>query len=162
MRGGEGDNQLFGKAGNDSLVGGNGSDWISGDAGDDILWGTTGNGFVGFDTAQIDTLTGGEGRDTFALADGRNDIYYNESGEADYTIIRDFDKNNDKLGINFLSDRFYYTLSSALPSGVTKGQSLYYNTERSELIAVIQTSDGSLLDLSKDSIFTAVPSFSKI
>jgi len=159
MRGGEGDNQLFGKAGNDSLVGGNGSDWISGDAGDDILWGTTGNGFFGFDAAQIDTLTGGEGRDTFALADGRKDSYYVTSGEADYTIIRDFDKNNDKLGINSLSNR-NYTLSSALPSGVTKGQSLYF--ENTELIAVIQTSDGSPLNLSKDSIFTTVPSFFKI
>jgi len=167
MRGGEGDNQLFGKAGNDSLVGGGGSDWISGDAGDDILWGTTGE--FNYDyivTAQIDTLTGGAGRDTFALSQEPSDTnysYYLYYGEADYAIIRDFDKANDKLGVsNTPGAKLYYTLSSVLPSGVSKGQSLYRDGSSKELVAVIQTLDGSPLDLSKDSIFTTVPSFSKI
>jgi Ca2+-binding RTX toxin-like protein len=160
MRDGEGDNQLFGKAGNDSLVGGNGSDWISGDAGDDILWGTTGDPTI--DNAQIDTLTGGAGRDIFALWDASTGIrlpYYNLFGEADHAVIRDFDKANDKLGVD-LNFKRYYSLSNALPAGVSKGQSLYL--DNTELVAVIQTSDGSALNLSKDSIFTEVPSFFKI
>ena len=54
MRGGQGNDALWGEDGNDTLHGDAGDDWLSGGAGDDLIFGGDGN----------DTLRGGSGNDT--------------------------------------------------------------------------------------------------
>ncbi|WP_439815000.1 beta strand repeat-containing protein [Zavarzinia sp. CC-PAN008] len=69
--------QLFGAAGNDTLLGGAGENYLSGDAGDDLLSGLAGDdsllGGVGNDTLLAgtgnDKVFGGDGNDTFRMAE---------------------------------------------------------------------------------------------
>lgn len=99
LDGGDGTDILFGSLGNDSLVGGDdddflvagvGNDSLSGDAGNDTLIGV--DPFVpafGFGQGEIDTLSGGEGVDTFVL--GQDDqVFYVGEGNNDYALITDF------------------------------------------------------------------------
>lgn len=70
-----GDDQFWGGNGNDVILGGNGNDQLMGDAGDDQLngqggndrlWGGNGNDvLVAIDSGTSDSVTGGEGIDTF-------------------------------------------------------------------------------------------------
>ena len=82
---------LSGAAGDDSLLSGGGNDTISGGIGNDFLSGAsplTG----GVLPDEIDTLTGGSGADTFALADSSNPYYYGfDAGAQNYALITDFD-----------------------------------------------------------------------
>ena len=57
VRGGEGDDVIWGAADGNTLFGDAGNDWIAGNAGDDVIAGGAGN----------DTLAGGGGIDTFAF-----------------------------------------------------------------------------------------------
>jgi Ca2+-binding RTX toxin-like protein len=125
LDGGKGDDTLFGSLGNDSLsgrsgtdalVGGVGSDSLSGGAGNDTLVGVDpfvpafGFGGNGSPIApfEIDTLTGGQGRDRFVLGDNgsvlgisREDaepaIYYLGGGNSDYALITDFTLGRDVI-----------------------------------------------------------------
>jgi Ca2+-binding RTX toxin-like protein len=63
--GGTGNDQVSGKGGDDELFGGEGEDQLFGDDGDDLLRGGLGN-----DTLTGDDSSGGEGMDTFVLAEG--------------------------------------------------------------------------------------------
>ena len=54
--------QMFGGAGNDTLVGGSGGDLLFGQSGNDTLLGKGGNDFL-FGGSGNDTLTGGDGDD---------------------------------------------------------------------------------------------------
>lgn len=67
LRGGDGDDTMFGGGGDDPLHGGNDDDRLSGDSGDDVLMGGHGN----------DTLSGGTGDDRLMLGDG------NDAGSGD-------------------------------------------------------------------------------
>lgn len=70
-----GNDTLNGLAGNDKLVGGDGTDVLNGGIGDDELTGVgSGNGL-----GELDTLTGGGGKDTFVLGQ-QGSIYYNDGG----------------------------------------------------------------------------------
>jgi len=68
-----GNDTLIGLTGNDKLVGGDGSDILYGKAGNDELIGVGSS----FGVGEVDTLTGGIGRDTFVLGN-QNSIYYND------------------------------------------------------------------------------------
>ncbi|MEO0868963.1 MAG: calcium-binding protein, partial [Cyanobacteria bacterium J06642_11] len=81
--GGAGNDRIGGKGGNDQLVGGLGNDEIWGDAGDDILQGGLGN-----DTLTGDDRSGGTGADTFILAAG-----------AGTDLIMDFEVGIDLIGL---------------------------------------------------------------
>ncbi len=78
LYGGEGNDTLNGRSGDDFLYGGEGDDTLNGDAGDDVLDGGTGN----------DRLRGGAGDDTYMydLGDGQDRIYDNKSGEFGDTL----------------------------------------------------------------------------
>ncbi|MDY7024207.1 MAG: calcium-binding protein, partial [Cyanobacteriota bacterium] len=65
IHGGLGDDRIGGKGGNDLLLGDEGNDTIWGDDGDDILRGGLGN-----DVLTGDDFSGGQGADTFILAEG--------------------------------------------------------------------------------------------
>ncbi|MEA5496562.1 FG-GAP-like repeat-containing protein [Limnoraphis robusta Tam1] len=81
--GGSGNDQVGGKGGNDELFGGEGEDQLFGDDGDDLLRGGLGN-----DTLTGDDSSGGEGVDTFVLAEG----------EGIDTIV-DFELGIDLIGL---------------------------------------------------------------
>ena len=95
--GGNGNDILTGEAGRDELVGGEGNDFLSGGNGDDRLTGVDpsipGLGFV---FGEIDSFTGGGGRDTFVLGAGTQ-VFYNDLGNTDYALINDFNISRDLI-----------------------------------------------------------------
>ncbi|MBD2500053.1 choice-of-anchor I family protein [Anabaena azotica] len=88
INGGNGDDVLYGNRGNDTLIGGNGNDVIWGGAGADSLNGGNGN----------DTLIGGLGKDTLTGGSGSDRFVYNAFNEGTDTIT-DFTTNQDILDL---------------------------------------------------------------
>ena len=72
LDGGGGNDILFGGDGNDILIGSAGSDFIAGEGGSDRINGT--NSFARGQN-EVDTLTGGAGRDRFVLGDANGAFY---------------------------------------------------------------------------------------
>ena len=83
INGGAGADRLYGGAGADRLYGGAGADTLEGGAGADLLAGGAG----------VDTLTGGEGKDWFTLHQGAL-----TSGTLD--IVTDFTRGEDKIKVD--------------------------------------------------------------
>jgi Ca2+-binding RTX toxin-like protein len=78
---------------NDTIAGNNLSNNIDGGAGDDTIGGVNAAG-TNPGKGEIDTLTGGTGKDVFVLGSGST-VYYDDSdvatsGTADYALITDF------------------------------------------------------------------------
>jgi Ca2+-binding RTX toxin-like protein len=73
---------LFGGAGNDTLIGGSGNDQLFGQAGNDILIGGAGNDFL-FGGAGNDTLTGGAGNDQVFGQAGNDTMIWNPGDGSD-------------------------------------------------------------------------------
>ena len=98
---------LWGSTRNDKILGGDGNDIITGV----VKKGATA---VRLGKGQIDTLTGGAGKDVFVLGDSRG-VFYNDnlkanSGSSDYALITDFSLIDDKLQL--LSGSYLTTVSS--------------------------------------------------
>lgn len=89
IEGGNGNDVLFGNRGNDSLLGGNGDDVLWGGAGADSLNGSNGN----------DTLVGGLGNDTLTGGRGSDRFVYNSFNEG-VDIVTDFNTRQDILDLN--------------------------------------------------------------
>ena len=97
---------INGEAGNDTLKGSAGNDIINGDDGRDII-----NGEAGNDTLnggqQFDRLNGGEGDDVLIgggdidvlTGDVGQDLFYLENIKGSLEWIRDFELNQDRLGL---------------------------------------------------------------
>lgn len=79
MRGGDGDDTLFGGFANDALSGENGNDRIFGNAGDDILRGHRGDDYLSGDEGN-DLLWGGSGDDILLGGKG-NDMLSGDAGD---------------------------------------------------------------------------------
>jgi serralysin len=87
IKGGAGNDKIFGQADNDKIDGGTGDDRIWGNSGNDILRGGDGNDALSggkgddiiYDDAGNDTVTGNSGNDTFIAGEG-NDSYDGGSG----------------------------------------------------------------------------------
>ncbi len=101
--GGSGNDILNGEDGNDVLRGGIDNDRLNGGSGDDILLAVFGgsSNLLPPGLGEIDTLTGGTGRDRFILADFVN-VYYDDNnstnpGFGDFAIITDFDSSQDRI-----------------------------------------------------------------
>jgi uncharacterized protein len=88
INGGNGDDVLYGNRGNDTLIGGNGNDVLWGGAGADSLNGGHGN----------DVLIGGLGKDTLTGDRGSDRFVYNAFNEGTDTIT-DFTTNQDILDL---------------------------------------------------------------
>lgn len=86
----------------DVITGDRKSNKIDGGGGDDILAGTVGS-FVG--STEVDTLTGGDGNDTFILGSG-DTIFYSSNKNADFAKITDFGNGADQI---FLANGDYAT-----------------------------------------------------
>jgi serralysin len=161
INGGEGDDTIDGGVGNDSLFGGSGSfnDILSGGDGTDRL--TGGDGFdsldggkgndtligvstsTGFGSFDIDTLTGGLGKDLFLLGDSNRRFYDDRdastSGDFDYGVITDFNLSEDKVQLKGLAK--FYSLDFFTSSTGTTSAAIIYDsgaTERGELIGILE------------------------
>lgn len=137
--GGAGDDILQGEDGDDFLLGGAGNDNLQGQRGNDILHGVSGDnilkaGTVGSTVAEKDVLVGGTGKDTFVIQS-----MYNNFGNADYALIRNFDTAND-----------FIQLGSAPHTIRTSGNNAAISNNSGDLIAVIQGQSADTLDITAD------------
>ena len=147
-------NSLYGERGNDSIAGGHANDALFGDDGNDLLVGAVYSGIsVGTFKTQIDTLTGGNGNDTFRLLTEEGERHYVVSGSSDYALITDFEPGKDRIERG--SGSFVFGLP--LPLGVSNGLTIYFDPDGAgplppDLIAVVQARDGSQLTLNTPGI----------
>jgi Ca2+-binding RTX toxin-like protein len=141
-----GDDVLRGGDGNDVIRGKSGDDYLEGGAGDDTLIGTSLSGgragFQFYDSNEVDTLIGGEGKDTFVLGVNAGALYTYEGsyGEPNHGLILDFSAD--------AGDRIQLFGSSRLYSLTTDGADtqIYYVGARSpDLVGVVKGATG--LDL---------------
>jgi Ca2+-binding RTX toxin-like protein len=178
LYGGEGKDHLYGQNGSDTLLGGEGNDRLYGESGDDSLYGFRGNDILvggsgndllngagvaydsrgpqSFGTGEIDTLTGGSGKDTFQLWGGSGragiNVYYDDlnattAGITDYALITDFKTNEDVIqltnvigGVGAPPQQVSYILGAS-PSGLPTGTGIFIDkpsSEPNELIAILQ------------------------
>ena len=153
VNGDEGDDLLLGEAGNDILNGGTGND---------ILIGVNPNTpeFGEFGKEELDTLTGGQGGDTFVLGsllqiDNSNNIYYNDGDpsteDQGYAVITDFEFSGvDKIELVDSLDS--YSLGAS-PVDSSSGTGIFFEQE---LIAIVDNASPSQLDLANSNQFTFV------
>lgn len=133
LKGEDGNDILSGGDDNDTLIGGNNNDLLVGGAGDDILNG--GNLFSsGNSIAQIDTLDGGAGADTYVVQN-----MYGGFGNSDYALIKGFSTVQDVIELGSGS------FSLADTTGALPGGAGVYSS--GDLIAVVQGYTASSLDL---------------
>ncbi|MCR5875828.1 hypothetical protein LRS10_17670 [Phenylobacterium sp. J426] len=85
LHGDNGEDKLYGEAGNDRLQGGNGKDTLWGGAGNDVLFGENGS----------DRLDGGAGNDTLWGGNSPDEFVFRFDGGDD--IVMDFDPRNEKM-----------------------------------------------------------------
>ena len=155
-----GNDELRGGKGNDILIGGRGNDNLKGNSGSDRLIGVdTINVNSTFGIGEIDTLTGGEGDDTYILAD-ENRVFYDDgddttSGESDLAIINTLNINRDTIQLQGSAD--LYSLDFFTSDGETTDARLIYDPGTSaigEAIAILKDVDFNLSV--NDSVFTFV------
>ncbi len=132
LYGDNGDDILYGGKGHDQLIGGRGNDSLNGDNGDDILTGVeifpnTEPAGVG----EIDTLTGGGGRDVFDLGD-RLRVFYRGRGATDYALITDFNPGEDFIRLQAGQN---YSVGPA-PEGSPPGLGIF--VDGGELIGIVE------------------------
>ncbi len=164
INGAGGDDTLFGYKGNDTLVGGSGNDFLNG-AGFTYN-DTTGPQSLG--DREIDTLTGGAGKDTFQLwssngafgspsAPSGIGASYRFNGNVDYALIADFNKSEDTIELRTKDGRTVdsgvtveYSLGAS-PSGLPQGTGIYVNNlgAQPDLIAILPGVDPNSLSLSE-------------
>lgn len=152
--GGEGKDTLIGNGGNDILIGGNGDDTLYG-----AIGGNPFNNPNSEEKNQVDTLTGGAGKDKFILGEAfsyKGSInaseYYDDfnnttAGTTNYALITDFNSSQDVIQLGGTSVN--YTLGSS-PKDLPTGVGIYINkpnTEPDELIAIVQGVSPSSLSL---------------
>jgi Ca2+-binding RTX toxin-like protein len=139
------DNTLIGNSLSNLFTGATGNDSLFGGAGDDNLTGCTDLATGG--KGEKDTLTGGVGSDIFSLG-SKSGVFYNDgiagnAGAADYAFITDFTIGKDILKLK--GTQIQYTLGDHAVEGLTSHKGLYFkNGTTDELIAIIQTSSGTL------------------
>ncbi|MGQ4646274.1 calcium-binding protein [Lyngbya aestuarii] len=165
LSGGNSNDSLVGGNDNDYLFGGNGYDSLDGGSGDDFLDGAySSNSSYPYDqfvSPQIDTLTGGEGQDTFALGlatDYRNNTassfpgnlnsqaYYDSFGNSDYALITDFNADQDTIQLVGSPDDY---ILGASPFGSPNGMGIFLEQpfgQPDELIAIVRTTSDLSLD----------------
>jgi Ca2+-binding RTX toxin-like protein len=153
LDGGFGNDTLKGDRDNDTLIGNFGNDTLSGGAGNDFLF-----GLRNFDDpsyiilSQIDTLTGGEGRDTFAVTYTYDDRNSTTPGTNDYVLITDFQPNRDFIQLAGAKSNY---LLSASPNGLPQGTAIFLDkpgSQPDELLGIVRGVNN--LDLSASYFIT--------
>ena len=154
---GPGDDYAYGYSGNDTIFGASGSDSLSGNDGNDLLIGA----YVVFDDpgkGDIDTLTGGNGNDTFILGEGSRVFYDSDFmsglGTQDYALVTDFEPGLDTIQLHGSSSD--YVIGGSGISDIS-GLGIYYLTGSNfELIGVLEDASSFDVSLTDSSQFTYV------
>jgi len=142
-----GNDYLFGDQGNDTLLGWIGNDYLFGGSGDDLLEGAFAGSGYGSGENQIDTLTGGGGRDTFKIS-YLDDIDPLTAGTGDYTLIKDFNPQQDFIQLIGAKSNYYLGTS---PDGLPTGTAIFFDQPGNgldELIAIVENDLGLNLNAS--------------
>ncbi|MFM6663384.1 MAG: Calx-beta domain-containing protein [Microcystis panniformis] len=157
--------QITGTNFNDSINTGDGDDIITGGMGNDTLNVRNGNDIlIGVDPnssnpgrGEIDSFTGGLGRDRFILGDvswlGYDDGDSTLAGNNDYAKISDFNPTDDIIQLQGTSSNYLLTVSGT-------DTQLYLDkpgSEPDELIAILQNRTGLSLTASYFNYFSALP-----
>ncbi len=146
--------RLFGGAGNDILTGGAGNDVVRGGFGDDVLNGTdatsAGNG-------ERDILFSSDLNDSDTFVLGVNGTpFYNDQGNNDYALIRDFDLFDfpgdiaDRIQLE--GNASFYSLSNVSVGGVS-GAGIF---DFGDLVGIIEGINASQLSLTNSDQFVYV------
>lgn len=144
--GGQGNDKLYGGDGNDQLLGGQGKDVLYAGLGSDLLVGGVGNDIlIGTDVplapvdptltatttdpltapvGDVDTMVGGNGKDTFVLGLAGNQVFYTANTIADYALITDF-KNPDRIQLAGAVTN--YTVQDYVGTDGTVGTGIYHS-----------------------------------
>lgn len=171
VMGGNGNDTLKGGLGNDRLDGGNGKDMLYGNAGNDTLMGGNGNDtLMGSDAmaavqppvapgttttdptvpapivGEIDTLTGGGGKDTFVLGMAGTPLY-TAAGDADYALITDF-KQPDRIQLAGAATSYTIGAAPMGGAGIYLSKTDAAGLPANELVAVLQGVDPTKVSLS--------------
>ena len=142
--------QITGTSANDNIIVGSGNDTVNGGGGNDTINTGEGNDLIcgvspisiNPGRGEVDSLTGGAGRDRFILGDA-NWIGYDDGdpslpGNSDYAFIIDFAPFNDIIQLRGSSSAYLLTVS--------EGHSKIYidkpGSEPDELIASLQNCTG--------------------
>lgn len=129
LDGGGGSDGIRGGDKNDTLEGGSGDDRLQGDGGNDLLRGGTENdqlngyGIVIIERAQMDTLIGGEGEDSFILG-GSWGVSYVETGDG-YGIIQDWNVLQDQIEVKGISSQYNLEVKNVLGTAALDTE-IYY------------------------------------
>ncbi|MBD2101235.1 calcium-binding protein [Leptolyngbya sp. FACHB-261] len=149
-----GNDTLYGGADNDTLYGWSGNDSLNGDLGNDSLDGGSGNDVIrgySYDyNWEMDTLTGGEGSDTFVLGDSTGVCYLGGlSGGNDYSyaLITDWDYTSDYIQAWGSSDSYSFGYGDWFGNG-NQDTAIYCGND---LIGVVQ--DSTNVSFNRDFIF---------
>lgn len=164
LKGKAGNDSLFGQTGNDTIYGGGGNDSLYGYTGNDTLDGGLGDDLINgagfsypdttapqnFGVGEIDTLTGGVGKDTFELWGGSARaggavVDYSGGGHSDYALITDFNLNDDTIRLTTRKgggfnppETVSYSLGAS-PHALPIGTGIFIDKPNgSELIAILQ------------------------
>jgi Ca2+-binding RTX toxin-like protein len=138
---------LNGSQANNVLLGLSGNDVLKGNAGDDTLTGCLAERGAGL--REIDVLTGGAGKDLFALGVTGGALYNDgvatKSGQGDYCVITDFTAGTDRLQL--AGKKGNYFLKASEVKGVP-GTGLYQDSNLNskldssdELICILQSAN---------------------
>jgi Ca2+-binding RTX toxin-like protein len=159
LNGGAGSDTLFGDLGNDTLEGGNGNDTLVSEDGNDTLYGGSGNDILEGDNGsdyldgygwgtEFDTLTGGDGADTFILGSYWWGAYYVEDA-AGYATITDWEASIDSIQLSGSSSDYRLEFETNWVGTADYDTGIYYTgaTGSEELIGVVQ--DTTNLDISQ-------------
>lgn len=127
---------MFGKRGDDSMIGSKDNDRIIGARNRATAYGR-------------DLIRSGAGHDQIILG-GTEKSFYDASGDRDYARIRSFNLNKDRLVLRGPIES--YSVEAAIVVDGKRGDGLY---DRSgDLIALIQTRDGSPFSLDSTSVIS--------
>ncbi len=142
VRGGAGDDVLWGAAGGNNLFGDTGNDWIAGGTGDDLIAGGSGD----------DTLVGCGGNDTFAFGEnwGVDTVEQSAGGSVMLWFASGSETNWDAATLTYADGG-----NSVVVSGVTADQiTLKFGDDMSETFARLSAL-GAFADLTSENIFEA-------
>lgn len=137
LSGGDGNDYLSAGSGDDRLFGGNGSDNLVGDDGNDFLLGTHTDIW---DSYEYDTLTGGNGADTFALRSWKGPVEFSYEVDgyqgAGYATITDFKWwEGDKIEVAGWWSDYTLDMSYNWSGGSGLDTAIYL---QNDLIAIVQ------------------------
>lgn len=151
---------------NDVIEAGYGSDKIDAGKGDDWLWGINkehnaeDKKYAQEDYKEVDWLTGGKGKDIYALGTEKY-AHYATNGEKDYAVITDYTAGKDAVMLHGASENYVVGESSSLEKDGAMGDkaaSIYWDQDKNgsyskgdDMVAVFEGYSANEITAAKDS-----------